>query len=120
MKFVRLFTGEDQQSHFKEESMPLTLTEHGSLAEPITTQQVIYGEAGDECKELDWHNAPCRQFIVMLDGAIEVEIGDGTKMTFEKGDLLLAEDLTGQGHITRAATNATRRYLAIPIQENLS
>jgi uncharacterized cupin superfamily protein len=37
----------------------------------------------------------------MLSGEMEVEIGDGSKRRFKAGDVLLAEDTTGQGHITR-------------------
>lgn len=47
---------------------------------------------------------------------MEIETGDGTKRIFHEGDILLAEDTTGQGHITRAASEGPRKYLAIPLE----
>ena len=37
-----------------------------------------------------------------LDGKMEVSVKDGTTMLFHPGDVLLAEDMTGQGHITKS------------------
>ena len=41
-----------------------------------------------------WHQAP-RPYTV------DIEIGDGTVRRLGPGDILIAEDLTGQGHATR-------------------
>ncbi|MDF1797009.1 MAG: hypothetical protein P1U63_10780 [Coxiellaceae bacterium] len=93
--------------------MPLIPADHGKIVEPLPVEQIIFGEVGDECREIDWHNAPCRQYIIMLQGAMEIELGSGEKKQFQVGEILLAEDLTGQGHITRAASEGVRRYLAV-------
>jgi hypothetical protein len=50
----------------------------------------------------DPHPAPRRQWVVMLRGAIEVEVSDGTRRRFEPGDLVLVTDTTGRGHVTLA------------------
>jgi hypothetical protein len=47
------------------------------------------------------HNAPGRQWLVLLRGAVEVEVTDGSRRTFGAGDLLRAEDMDGAGHVTR-------------------
>jgi uncharacterized cupin superfamily protein len=39
--------------------------------------------------------------VVVLRGAVEVEVTDGSRRTFGPGDLLRAEDTEGIGHITR-------------------
>ena len=36
-----------------------------------------------------------------LSGAVDIEIGDGTVGRLGVGDILIAEDLTGQVHATR-------------------
>jgi quercetin dioxygenase-like cupin family protein len=46
--------------------------------------------------ELTWHNTPCPQYIIMLQGAMEIEVGDGTKRIFKEGNILLAEDTSQQ------------------------
>jgi uncharacterized cupin superfamily protein len=57
---------------------------------------------------MDWHNAPRRQYVIMLSGQMEIQVGDGTVKRFGAGDVLLAEDLTGRGHTTRVAGDAPR------------
>ena len=56
----------------------------------------------------DWHNAPNRQFVIVLAGALEVEIGNGECRRFESGDLFFADDTDGQGHRTRAVGGPVR------------
>lgn len=46
------------------------------------------------------HPAPRMQWVVMVRGAIEIEVSDGSRRTFRPGDLLLLEDVTGRGHTT--------------------
>ena len=46
---------------------------------------------------------------------MEVESGDGTKMVFNPGDMLLADDLTGQGHKTRFTGKEPRVTLTLPV-----
>ena len=48
-----------------------------------------------------WHNAPWRQYVVTLSGTWEIETSDGDIRRFGPGDVLLAEDLTGKGHVNR-------------------
>jgi hypothetical protein len=33
-----------------------------------------------------------------LSGTVDIELGDGTSLTFGPGDVFLAEDVRGQGH----------------------
>jgi quercetin dioxygenase-like cupin family protein len=66
---------------------------------------------------LSWHCAPRRQYTITLSGAVEIEVGDGTIKQLGAGDVLLAEDLTGQGHITRVVGEQPRFYLVVPLDE---
>ncbi len=114
MKFIRLFTGKDKQSHFEAMQLEFFPAEHGELTRPTDVDSVTFGQV--DVGETSWHNAPCRQYVIILQGAMEIEIGDGTKEIFHEGDVLLAEDLTGQGHITRTASSGILNYLAIPLK----
>lgn len=113
MKYIRLYTGSDNQSHFEEVELPLVQAEIGKISNPIQTNMVLIGEIEDT-PEISWHNPPCRQYVIMLEGAMEIEISDGTKRIFKPGEIVLAEDTTGKGHITRAASQGKRSYLVIP------
>jgi quercetin dioxygenase-like cupin family protein len=66
---------------------------------------------------LDWHCAPRRQYSISLSGRAEIEVGDGTVARVGPGDVVLAEDLTGQGHITRVVGNEPRFYAIVPLSD---
>jgi len=62
----------------------------------------------------DPHPAPREQWVVMLRGAIEVEVSDGTRRRCEPGDLVLVTDTTGRGHITSAVGDPPLEALFVP------
>jgi quercetin dioxygenase-like cupin family protein len=64
---------------------------------------------------LEWHCAPRRQYSITLSGAAEIEVGDGTVARVGPGDVILAEDLTGQGHVTRVVGNEPRLSAIVPL-----
>lgn len=61
--------------------------------------------------------APRRQYVVTLSGRGEVELADGKKIPLEPGHILLAEDLTGKGHISRGLGTEDRISLFIHLAE---
>lgn len=87
----------------------------GKLTPAIAVENIIFGEI-ENVNEILWHNPPCKQYIIMLHGSMEIEISDGARRIFHPGDVLLAEDTTGKGHITRAASEGVRKYLVIPVK----
>ena len=115
MKVTRLFTGSDGKSHF--EDLDILLEDRGNighLSGMIKATGVIFRETQGDYN-YDWHNAPQRQYIAMLDGEVEIEIGDGTRRVFRTGDVILAEDITGQGHISRSVEGKPRKSLFITL-----
>lgn len=64
---------------------------------------------------LGWHCAPRRQYSISLSGTAEIEVGDGTVARIGPGDVVLAEDLTGQGHVTRVVGDQLRFYAIVPL-----
>ena len=88
---TRIFTGPDDESHFEDVEIPLRdLGAIGSMSELIPATGVVLRETGSEY-DLDWHNAPRRQFVVMLSGGqVELEVGDGTKRRLGPGEILVA------------------------------
>lgn len=49
----------------------------------------------------DWHCAPERQLVVVLEGELEVETTDGATRRWRNGECFLADDMGGRGHRTR-------------------
>ncbi|MEN8686142.1 MAG: hypothetical protein AB1Z51_01705 [Desulfuromonadales bacterium] len=117
MKVTRIYTGEDGESHFAEIDIPIRdAGEIGALSERFPVSDIIFREtAGDY--DYSWHNAPCRQFVLMLDGSVEIEVSDGTRRTFHSGDILLAEDTSGRGHISRAVNGQPRKSVFVTLAQ---
>ena len=65
----------------------------------------------------DYHNAPRRQLVVNLTGSVEIETGGGERRVLGPGTILLAEDRTGQGHISRSVGSEPRTSLFVPLDE---
>ncbi len=108
MKITRLYTGTDNESHFENIEIELeSAGEIGQLSEKVNATGIIFRRTEPDY-DYDWHNAPERQYIIMLDGAVDVEVGDGTVRRFSTGDILLVEDVTGRGHKSRAVNNEAR------------
>ena len=96
MAIVRLYTGDDGESHLED----LDLDAHPELTELQAAKGVVFRRF-EPGYFSDWHNAPRRQYVITLSGQVEIGLGDGTVRQFGPGDALLAEDLTGRGHTTR-------------------
>ncbi len=110
MKIVRIYTGADDQTHFEDLAPDTFATLAAKVGEgPIRVNQ------GPANSFSDFHNAPRRQYVVVMSGAMEIEINDGTKRHLVPGDVLVAEDLTGKGHITRGVGDDPRISLSVPL-----
>ncbi len=115
MRITRLYTGSDNESHFEEIEIDLDdAGEIGQLSKQIKATGIIFRRTGPDY-DYDWHNAPRRQYIIMLDGAVDVETGDGTARRFSTGDILLAEDTTGRGHKSKAVNNEPRTSVFVTL-----
>ncbi|MGD8831821.1 MAG: hypothetical protein PVF57_14560 [Pseudomonadales bacterium] len=117
MKIVRVYTGDDGASHF--EDVELTLEDQGGAGRISSLwggKGVIFREV-DGDYALDYHNAPRRQLVVNLTGSVDIEVGDGTVRRLGPGSILLAEDTTGQGHISRSVDGEPRTCLFLPLDD---
>jgi quercetin dioxygenase-like cupin family protein len=115
MKITRCYTGPDNESHFEEIEPPFKSA--GDMEATATEETSgIYFRRAPAGHVQDWHCAPRRQYIITLSGQVEIEIGDGTKKRFGPGDVFLADDTTGRGHITRVVGDQPRTYLTIPLK----
>ena len=115
MKIARLYTGPDGKSHFQDIELPMGGGDtHEQRTDLIKATGIIFRETSANFN-LDLHPAPRRQYVITIEGGVEIEIGDGTKRRFGVGDVMLAEDITGQGHITRALNNKPRKSIFVTL-----
>ncbi len=117
----RVYSGADGKSHIEE--LPLAMKPfvdtEGAHGEAAPTQAVtgITFRVSQPGYKLDWHCAPRRQYSISLTGTTEIEVGDGTVARLGPGDVVLAEDLTGQGHVTRVVGDEPRFYAIVPLKD---
>ena len=110
---VRIFTGDDDESHFEDVDLDLEdLGRIGRISGRWPATGVQFREV-DGDYELEFHNAPRRQLVVNLTGSVEIETGTGEKRLFGPGSILLADDRTGRGHISRSVDGAPRSCLFV-------
>ena len=117
IKITRIYTGDDGKTHAEEYELPLNPRRGATeMADPIAVTNVQFRRTSPNYF-IDWHTAPRKQFVITLAGESEVVIGDGTAIRLHPGHILLAEDVTGQGHISRAVGSDDRISLFLPLVE---
>ena len=104
MIITKLFTGHDGKSYFED-----TDCGHESI-HPLGAYSKKYPATGITFRDFeaglvfDQHTAPQPQYIIYLEGEVEVIASGGEKKVFKAGDVLFATDTEGEGHITRTLT----------------
>jgi hypothetical protein len=116
MKVLRVYTGADARSHLEDVEIPLPVSHaYGQMSELHEGEGVIFRETPADY-DAGFHNAPRRQYVVILAGTMEIETGDGSKRRLGPGGILLGEDTSGEGHITRAVGGVPGKSLFIPLE----
>jgi hypothetical protein len=107
MYLIHLYTGSDGQSHFDDIELALD-GPHGSVEWLTGLQGVAFRDVPSGFSA-GYHNTPRRQLVLQLTGRGELVCGDGTSRIVGPGDLLLADDRTGQGHLSREVEGPRRQ-----------
>ncbi len=115
MKYVRIYTGTDGLSHFMDVNVETKDVGEGRQRSETMKATGIYFNITPSDLSLDWHTPDRRQFVITLEGEIEREASDGTKRIFGPGEIMLADDLTGRGHISRAVNNKPAKSLFVTL-----
>jgi hypothetical protein len=114
-KITRIYNDPEGESHFEDiEIQMVDGGEIGFLSGRIPVKEVIFRKVKPSY-DYDFHNAPQRQYIILLDGEIEIETSLGEKRIFKGGDVLLAEDTEGKGHKTRNLEKTDRKSVFITL-----
>jgi hypothetical protein len=97
----RMYTGADDRSRFRE-FPELFASPEGKW----TALKPVYGfifVSFEPDAFIDWHPEVTNNMVLTLTGEIELEVplGDTKLEAFRAGDVCLAEDRTGEGHIDR-------------------
>ncbi|MGL1864125.1 MAG: hypothetical protein OCC46_16515 [Pseudodesulfovibrio sp.] len=116
MNIVKIFSDDKGNTHF--EDVEIELEDGGSIGRLSKTQKatgVIFRETPGDY-DYNWHNAPKRQYIIMLDAGVEITVGSGETRVINPGDVLLVEDTEGHGHVSKALKAQPRKSVFITLE----
>ncbi|WP_343609338.1 hypothetical protein [Chryseobacterium oranimense] len=113
MKMTRIFSDINGESHFEDIEIPLTdQGDIGFLSDDINVKKLQFRKVSAEY-DYDFHHAPQRQYIVLLDGGVEIQTSLGEIRQFQTGEILLVEDISGKGHKTKNLEKKERTSIFI-------
>ncbi|OAF10724.1 hypothetical protein AYJ54_10715 [Bradyrhizobium centrolobii] len=114
IRCVRLWTGEDNNSHFEEGVIEL---EPGARGDALSNKADVVTISFQETASggaFSWHTAPVRQLVITLSGTLDFQTRDGEHFLLHPGNILLAEDTAGSGHSwTLTDDSSWRRAYAV-------
>lgn len=119
IRVTRLYAGPDGQAHAAKTEVIVKPSASSAGVEESETIKVS-GAQFLRClpdQEWGWHTAPRRQYVVTLSGRGEVELAEGQKIPLNPGEVVLAEDVTGKGHITRSLGPEDLVLLFVPLAD---
>ena len=111
---TRLYTGPDGQTHAEEIEVKFTPARGNDVSKLLANSGAELPRAPPG-RVADWHTAPRRQYVLTISGRGEIELMGGKKIEVGPGNIELAEDLTGKGHITRTVGTEDRVTIQIPL-----
>jgi hypothetical protein len=115
--YFRIYADQDGESHFEDVGVELDQSSRGSdLSVLIPATGVIFRRSPAD-QHIDWHPAPRRQFVITLSGRAEIEASDGEIRQIGPGTVMLADDTSGKGHITRGVGTEERISIFVPLAD---
>jgi hypothetical protein len=98
LQCIRLWTGDDGQSHFEKGVIDLHEGVRGDFLSGKMGAVSISLQQTDSGGSFDWHTAPARQFVITLSGTLDFVTREEKHFILNPGVILLAEDTAGGGH----------------------
>ena len=93
MRIHNLYTDAGGQSHFRDIEVEWVEERRGSkLSKRLPATGIIFRETQAE-HDIDWHPAPRRQYIINLDGAVQLTASDGESRVIGPGEVIFVEDI---------------------------
>jgi hypothetical protein len=115
MRIHNLYEDADGISHFRDIEIEWVEERNFSkLSARLVATGIIFRETSGDY-DLDWHPAPRRQYIINLDAGVQITASDGESRIIGAGEVLLVEDVSGKGHLSKAVGGKMRHSIFVPI-----
>jgi hypothetical protein len=114
MIVTRIFSAADGSARIERREIPMQPDSSGRATSADLPALRLFFRETPPAHVNPKHRAPQRQFIIVTSGVGEIELADGTRHRFGPGDILFAEDTTGDGHVTRTV-EGLRGFTHVPV-----
>jgi quercetin dioxygenase-like cupin family protein len=122
MIIPRVWTDEQGASHFADLDLPETMMPTALGLPEMRSTSSLPAESfrlittTPQAMARGWHPAPARQFVIVVRGAIAVEVSDGETRQLVAGSMIFFEDVGGRGHLNRIVDDGEimLAFLAVP------
>lgn len=117
MRIHNLYEDADGISHFRDIKIEWAKERRSSKLSaiiPVTGLEFRETQSG---YKVDWHPAPCRQYIINLDEGVKITASDGEERIIGAGEVILVEDTTGKGHLSEAVADRIRHSIFVHAPE---
>jgi hypothetical protein len=119
MRYLRIYAGDDGGSRFEDVELPASPTHIVDgvppllVSGPFACTEVTFVEQPQDASDWQAHVAPRQQWVIVLSGRAAITTSNGVRREVGPGDVILAEDTTGQGHVSTPLTRDFR-FAMIP------
>ncbi len=115
MKITRLYVDKKGETHFEDVTLPYASKgKGGKISKRYPASGIMFRETAGTY-DYAWHNAPRKQYIINLDGAVDITVSDGETRRIGAGEIFLVEDTTGKGHMSKAVGGKIRHSVFVPL-----
>lgn len=116
MRVHNLYCDANGESHWRDVEVQWVEERNSSkLSARLPATGIIFRETSGDY-DLSWHPAPRRQYIINLDGGVQITASDGQARTIGAGEVILVEDTTGKGHLSKSVGGKMRRSIFVPVE----
>src|SRR5215213_2641383 len=113
MRIHNLYVDASGETHFRDVEIEwVEETRSGRLSQRFPATGIIFRQV-PPAYDLDWHPAPRRQYIINLDAGVQITASDGESRVIGAGEVLLVEDTSGKGHLSKAVGGTLRHCIFV-------
>lgn len=118
MQYVEIYADDEGVSHFSDVDISLA---QGVVAPPALPVNLSECRPASEVGFITipsgwdggWHQPPTEGYVVVLEGEVEIEVGDGQLRRFPKGSVWLHKDRKGRGHNSRVTSEEEAKLIMV-------
>ena len=116
MRIHNLYEDEAGESHFRDIEIEWEETRgFSSYSAFIPVAGLIFRQTRADY-DMDWHPAPRKQYIINLDGGVQLTASDGESRVIGAGEIVLVEDVSGKGHLSKSVASQMRHSIFVPLE----